>query len=373
MHRTIGKVTFAAQVCLFLACAQAAPPPGIYWEPIPELSDEFNTQHPNPRGDGIDDSKWWDDHPQWDGRPPSQFSASNSWVEDGMLKLRGTSLVDDLSEVADPDNDHWIDTAAVVSKTQATYGSYFETSVKVADISLSTAFWFRMNSFSEIDVFENMGDPSLPNANFNRSSMRFTTIKYDEEPDIVVRDVVQMVDPNGNPLYSAENFITYGVWWKSPEEIRFYYNDQEVGNFNPGGMFNEGLHMIFDMEAFFWRGLPTVADLNDPNKNTAQIDWVRAYRPVSLVADFEEDGDVDSNDLARWEAGYAFPGAVPHVLGDADGDQDADGLDFLVWQTQYGSNNPLAISALNTAPEPTTAALLALACVALGSLRPRHK
>lgn len=350
---------------------EAAPPSGILWDPIPELSDEFNIQHPNSRGDGIDYTKWFEDHPQWSGRPPSQFNPDNSWVEDGMLKLRGTSLVNDISEVANPDNDHWIDTAAVVSRTQATHGSYFETRVKVADISLSTAFWFRMNQFSEIDVFENMGNPGSPNANFNRSSMRFTTIKYDEEPDIVVRDVVQMVDENGAPLYSAENFITYGVWWKNPEEVRFYYNDQEVGNFHPGGMFNEGLHMIFDMEAFFWRGLPSVADLNDPTKNTAQIDWVRAYRPVSLLADFQEDGDVDSDDLLNWQSGYGLFGNATHLQGDADSDQDVDGADVLVWQRQASGDVP-EISVL-AVPEPAAFLLVSLGAMLLAGERRSHR
>ncbi|MEM0914180.1 MAG: hypothetical protein AAGK09_06165 [Planctomycetota bacterium] len=262
----------------------AAPPSAsdVRWELIPELSDEFNTQHANPRGDGLDDSKWWDDHPRWSGRIPSQFSASNSWVEDGKLKLRATSRVDSMSEVGDPNNDHWIDTAAVVSKTQAQHGSYFEASIKVANTSLSSAFWFRMNSKSEIDVIENIGNPSRSNQGWRRSAMEYNTHFYNPPPDIAVGGRAQMVDANGDPLLSAENFIRYAVWWKNPEEVIFYYNDIEVANVTPAGPFDESLHMIFDMEAFTWVGLPSIADLSDPTKNTMEVDWVRSYRAVDV-------------------------------------------------------------------------------------------
>lgn len=72
----------ATAACFFLAAMIstliAAPPAGTVWEPIPELSDEFNTIHPNPSGDGIDSTKWWDFHPTWSGRLPSQFNANNT-------------------------------------------------------------------------------------------------------------------------------------------------------------------------------------------------------------------------------------------------------------------------------------------------------
>lgn len=63
-------------------------------------------------------------------------------------------------------------------------------------------------------------------------------------------------------------------------------------------------------------------------------------------ADFDEDGDVDSTDLAIWQ------GAVDlNQLGDADGDNDSDGHDFLHWQRQVGSA-PLSASIANV-PEPS--------------------
>lgn len=76
-----------------------------------------------------------------------------------------------------------------------------------------------------------------------------------------------------------------------------------------------------------------------------------------LEADFEEDLDVDGNDLAQWQQGFGVSGAATHQQGDADADLDVDGADFLIWQRQFGA------VAVQSVPEPvaaTTAGLLGL-------------
>ncbi len=57
------------------------------------------------------------------------------------------------------------------------------------------------------------------------------------------------------------------------------------------------------------------------------------YAPAAVVAapaDFDNDGDVDGNDLAQWEDNF---GADANA--DADSDGDSDGADFLAWQRQF--------------------------------------
>ncbi|TWT40627.1 hypothetical protein [Botrimarina hoheduenensis] len=347
-------------LALVLAAPSVAAPPvgqGVAWLPIESLSDEFNTLHPNPRGDGIDDSKWWDDHPRWSGRMPSQFSAANSWVADGALNLRATPVAGVSTVPSGTDeqrNTHWIDTAAVVSKTQATAGSYFEASIKTADISLPSSFWFRMNSKSEIDVIENIGNPSRPGLEHRRSEMSFNTHFYNPPPDIAIGGNAQMTDESGDPLLSAENFITYAVWWKSPNEIVFYYNDVEVASVAPGGPFDEGLHMIFDMEAFHWVGFPSITDLLDPSKNTMQVDWVRAYLAVDLLpGDYDSNGSVDSRDYAQWRTDFGLTGG--ELASDGNGDGVVDAADYVVWRDAVvGGVGPAST------PEPAGVSLAAV-------------
>lgn len=67
---------------------------------------------------------------------------------------------------------------------------------------------------------------------------------------------------------------------------------------------------------------------------------------VFLSADFNFDGTVDLVDLGTWQAAYGVSSA-----GDADGDGDSDGADFLIWQRQVNAVNTLSSLPLQV-PEP---------------------
>jgi hypothetical protein len=76
------------------------------------------------------------------------------------------------------------------------------------------------------------------------------------------------------------------------------------------------------------------------------IDNFSASEPAATPGDFNDDGNVDGDDLAIWTAEF---GAVTNGA-DANGDGVTDGADFLVWQTHFtGSTPPSAVSAV---PEP---------------------
>jgi hypothetical protein len=79
-----------------------------------------------------------------------------------------------------------------------------------------------------------------------------------------------------------------------------------------------------------------------------------------LEADFEEDGDVDGDDLVRWQGSIGvLTGGADHGDGDADADGDVDGRDFMIWQRQY--TGKLFLTAESTAvPEPGSLVLLSL-------------
>lgn len=91
-----------------------------------------------------------------------------------------------------------------------------------------------------------------------------------------------------------------------------------------------------------------------------------------LSADFDNDGNVDADDLALWKIGFGkSPNALPSD-GDANGDGRVDGSDFLAWQRQFGT--PPSAPAARVAPEPTGVGLLASAlAVAAFGVRRRAK
>jgi hypothetical protein len=82
-----------------------------------------------------------------------------------------------------------------------------------------------------------------------------------------------------------------------------------------------------------------------------------------FAADFDNDGDVDGNDLTLWRNNFGPANAV----GDADNDGDTDGSDFLTWQRQVGSTS--AAPAASSIPEPSAALLLGVALAAFAARR----
>jgi hypothetical protein len=62
---------------------------------------------------------------------------------------------------------------------------------------------------------------------------------------------------------------------------------------------------------------------------------------------------VNAADLALWQANL---GASP--VGDADGDGDTDGADFLLWQSQNGQFASPFMIAAQPVPEPAAALLV---------------
>jgi hypothetical protein len=95
--------------------------------------------------------------------------------------------------------------------------------------------------------------------------------------------------------------------------------------------------------------------------NAVQLQVVN--KPM-FSADFDNDGDVDSTDLAIWRDAYNL-----NQLGDADGDNDSDGRDFLIWQRQFGSTPLQSLTANIAVPEPNTLLLLFMAGTLLSKRR----
>ncbi len=80
--------------------------------------------------------------------------------------------------------------------------------------------------------------------------------------------------------------------------------------------------------------------------------------PTYNPADFNEDTFVNGSDLTLWRSAFDVS-----AIGDADGDSDTDGQDFLIWQRQIGATS--LSSASSPVPEPRAALLALIAGAAL--------
>ena len=100
-----------------------------------------------------------------------------------------------------------------------------------------------------------------------------------------------------------------------------------------------------------------------PGVSTSLVNgWIQIAHPEA--ADFNEDGVVTAADLVAWRLGVGQAPAT-HKTGNADGDADVDGADFLIWQRQVGSGSP-GVVATHAVPEPAGALMVLLGGVGLG-------
>ena len=96
---------------------------------------------------------------------------------------------------------------------------------------------------------------------------------------------------------------------------------------------------------------------------------VNGERPSSVIepsADYNGDGAVDGDDLGWWQTAFELGNHL--IWPGADGDGDADGAEFLLWQQQVGRRAP-GPAASAAVPEPLSLALLPAALTAFMSSR----
>lgn len=94
-------------------------------------------------------------------------------------------------------------------------------------------------------------------------------------------------------------------------------------------------------------------------------DLFRIVTDQLLSGDFDGDGDVDGDDLSRWQTGYGTSEGAEFSQGDADGNGVVDGSDFLIWQRNFGrtAQDPMPEAAHPPVPEPGSSVLLMLGVI----------
>ncbi|WP_075590928.1 family 16 glycosylhydrolase [Labilibacter marinus] len=276
IHRVVLAVLSTTLFCSTqLLAGPPDPPKGFKWVAVEELTDEFD-------GDSLDASKWYDYHPNWDGRAPSQFKKGNAFVENNQLLLRST-LKKDPNTVDDKFKDIWVNSAACVSKERsAKPGYYYEARFKASSLSMTSSFWFRVGDYSEIDVIEHIGDPS--------NDKRDADLPYEYHVNTHYYGKHKGIKRLGKgwqmPTRGRDEFHTYGLMWHADgKKLEFYHNNEKVMEVIPRVPLTENLKMIFDTEVFPFAtagvakiGLPLPEKLNDNSKNTMYVDWVRTYK-----------------------------------------------------------------------------------------------
>jgi hypothetical protein len=130
----------------------------------------------------------------------------------------------------------------------------------------------------------------------------------------------------------------------------------------PGDVTNFGLWTAPIAAGFITAyGLP---DPGDGSRVSLEYDPVQdmTFLCATVLSDFDGDCDADGRDFLIWQNNYLTPVSD----GDADGNGFVDGDDLIIWQTEFGGGAALS-SGLGAVPEPSTLVLLltmgAMACV----------
>jgi hypothetical protein len=83
---------------------------------------------------------------------------------------------------------------------------------------------------------------------------------------------------------------------------------------------------------------------------------VGTFPSPAVPGDFDSDNDVDGADFVVWQTNFPKQTGGTLATGDADHDGDVDGADFVVWQTNF----PYSPSGAAVVPEPSAFLLVAI-------------
>ena len=93
--------------------------------------------------------------------------------------------------------------------------------------------------------------------------------------------------------------------------------------------------------------------------------------PAVDDADFDNSGLVDGLDFLIWQANFGAGGQTDNTMGDANGDGTVDSDDLAVWETQYGTSPLVANGA--AVPEPSSLLLGIVSASLLTAMRRRRE
>ena len=194
----------------------------------------------------------------------------------------------------------------------------------------------------------------------------------------------------------ADNGAYAYVEFSNPEPIDIVYSGISVvtggdlSHFDDPFVSESGIGVYnFPAQIYLPAGESVLVELGLVSSSTFQLAEARAHAvddPLDLFrvatatpllspvdADFTGDGAIGLDDLALWRSEYGTTSDAATVFGDADGDEDADGRDFMAWQSQF-RRGASATPSVTAVPEPTSASLVVLTIgAAVGSVRCRRR
>jgi len=163
---------------------------------------------------------------------------------------------------------------------------------------------------------------------------------------------VDLIPPPG-PFLANNSSITST---KSRLSIPFNWDEQTfTGNDQP----------------YLWPDLPPVSDVTVGLIGTFSAPGAFDVKTLTRIqprqGDYNVDGQVDANDYLEWRNAFG-DSDPPHAYADGNGNGIVDGADYVVWRSAQSLSNASSASV----PEPSLAALMAVASIVIGSFTGRR-
>jgi beta-glucanase (GH16 family) len=247
-------------------CNAQTPPLEGSWEIIPELTDDFE-------GDKLDDTKWINKNPLWDGRHPSYFEPNNVSLINGKLLLKSRQINDQDRPPFLEDNkkkekgEYTHAVAAVTSKIKVKYG-YFEIKCKPGNSQFWSSFWFynaTPENWTEIDVFEIVASEKY----ILRTAHLFRSPTYEG----TINDHIRAQQEIFHSSDRLTEYHTYALDWNR-DKITWYVDGIEVFSAKNEHWHHE-LYMFFDTQVSpEWPGIPKPSAL----PVEFNIEYIRSWK-----------------------------------------------------------------------------------------------
>ena len=226
----------------------------------------------------------------WTGPGITRYTADQSSIENGLLVFK--AKVDGSV----------IRTGCVTTKGKVAYPMYMEVRAKISESALASAVWMLNDeSTEEIDNLEAFGEKTRTWGAVRLHLSHHTFIRSPFQDYQPTSDATWYVDGKGTMW--ANDYHNYGVLWMGPFSLSYYVdgvlvrttpeNEIDPYNYLGGNGLTKPMHLIISEAAQAWRGIDYINDasVNDPERSTFRIDWIRVYKPeaISGVSSVNED------------------------------------------------------------------------------------
>lgn len=248
------------------AAASADTPSTGRWQPIPELSDEFN-------GERVDPEKWEVRSAYYPGKKPGLYVPYNTVQKNGFLNLWAQA-----ESPPNPPPGYYGYTTAYVSARQPIQYGYIEVRARPMHSRINCSFWlYRWTETGtyEIDIFEIAG--AAPK---NENAMHINTHYYKGQPELE-NDSNRVSSPftwYAGTTRLADDFHVYGLEWDE-DELRFYFDNRLVHS-RTNTAWHVPMYIRFSTETHpDWFGLPKPGEL----PAVFQVDYLRVWRKTGSI------------------------------------------------------------------------------------------